>query len=252
MKDVIDEIDSRIKSPLFGYFLFSLIAINWKEFFFLFFAKSTAIERIKFFGDGTDVMSLLLYPFLLAAIYSVLYPWLQYIFLRLATKPTELKNSLQADSEHKLLIRKQELEEIRSEMLSNVEKELIARAKRDEELKTIEDQDTREKLQSEIDKLRRNRDELRESLNKEGADISKTSLHEEQLEILKRIASDEGSVLEENFLSNSGEGLNRVQAEYFVEDMIEKNLLYREYNPTYNGYFLKLTTSGKKIALDIR
>ena len=52
MKEIIDEIESRIKNPFFGYFALSLIAVNWKELFYLVSGKSSVIERIAFFNNA--------------------------------------------------------------------------------------------------------------------------------------------------------------------------------------------------------
>jgi len=111
MKDIIEEIDSRIKSPFWGYFLFSSAAINWEQLFYLIVHNGVVSERIDHFNGGTDLWSLILLPFILASAYSILYPWLQFGFMFLSKKPTDLKNSLQAQSENNLLIKKQELEE---------------------------------------------------------------------------------------------------------------------------------------------
>ncbi len=79
----------------------------------------------------------------------------------LCIKPTELKNTLQAQSEHQLIIKQQELEDARTRLLSSTEDELIDRAKRDAELAEIENKEIREKLESEINSLRKERDEIR-------------------------------------------------------------------------------------------
>ena len=54
----------------------------------------------------------------------------------------------------KPLIKKEELERVRAQLLETQERNLIEKAKREEEIKTIEDDELREKLQMEIDELR--------------------------------------------------------------------------------------------------
>lgn len=248
MKDIIDEIDSRIKSPLFGYFLFSLIALNWEELFYLVVDNSPVSERIAYFHNGTDSLSLIWYPLLMASAYSILYPWLQYIFMFCGTKPTELKNSLQAQSEHKLLIKKQELEEARSEILKSAETELIDRAKRDMELGGIDDKNIREKLQSEIDQLRKERDEI--SINLGNKTKSKQpSLTTEQEEIILLITSEGGSMGEREIIMNSK--FDKVKTEYFLEDLEENGYLLKNYESHPGSeYVYSLTTKSKKIMVD--
>ncbi|PTR16072.1 hypothetical protein C8R31_10286 [Nitrosospira sp. Nsp2] len=154
MREILEVIESRIKSPVLGYFIFAFVAINWKVIFYLFVENKSALDRISYFESNTDFVFLLILPAIAAGIFSVAYPWINYFFLHLCIKPTELKNSVQARTEHNLLVVKQGLENIRSEILSRRERELIDRAKRDEELNKIEDQEIKEKLKSEIGELR--------------------------------------------------------------------------------------------------
>lgn len=226
MKDIIDEIDSRIKSPLFGYFIFSLIAINWEQLFYLVVDNGPVSERIAYFHDGTDSLSLFLYPFLLASAFSILYPWLHYIFIFFGTKPTDLKNSLRAQSEHKLLIKKQELEEARSEILKSAETELIERAKRDVELRKIKDEKIREKLQFEIDQVRKESDEIRANLD-DKARSKQPSLIKEQEEIIRLITSKGGSMVEKEIIQDSK--FEKVKTEYYLEDLEDKGYLSKNY-----------------------
>lgn len=159
-KDILEAIDSRIKSPIFGYFVISLLAVNWEVFFYLLVHSGDAASRIQYFHDNTDSSSLIYVPLLVTLIYSIAYPWVTYIFTYISSKPNELKNLLQLQSEYKLHSMRRDLEQLRNSMLSTVETELIGRARRDEELAKIEDETIRNKLKSEIEQLRKEKDEL--------------------------------------------------------------------------------------------
>ena len=163
MKEIMDAIDSRLKNPFFGYFIIALFTINWSQIFYLLVDDSSVTTRINYFQNATDIISLFILPFIAASAYSLLYPWLNYGFMWLCTKPNELKNELQANSEHKLIIKQQELEDARTKLLSSTENELIERAKRDAKLSEIKNKEVREKLESEIDSLRKERDKFRSS-----------------------------------------------------------------------------------------
>ncbi len=247
MKDIIEAIDSRIKNPLFGYFVFAIIAMNWEEFFYLVVDISSVADRIVYFHKGTDSFTLLVYPFLIAAFYSVIYPWVQYLFMRLSTKPTELRNSLQAQSEHKLIIRKQELEDARAQLLSSTENELIERAKRDVKLDEIENKETRDKLKSEIDQLRNEREKTRGVTNKY-PEKNKT-LSKDQNSLLQLITKNGGSMAEKKIISSCD--FDKVKTEYYLENMEEEGFLDKnyEYEPK-NDYVYSLTTKSKKIMVD--
>ncbi len=81
MKDILEALDSRIKSPVFGYFILSMVAVNWKPFFFLFFDDGSVISRIIYFEVNTTSTSLFFYPIFLSGLYSLIYPWVQYAFI---------------------------------------------------------------------------------------------------------------------------------------------------------------------------
>jgi len=247
MKDLIEEIDSRIKAPLFGYFLFALIAINWDMLFFLFVDVSPVPERITHFKNGTNIWSLFVQPISLAAIYSIIYPWMNYVFMCISTKPTELRNALNAQSEHRLLIKKGELEEARDEILKNAEVELIERAKRDKRLDEIEDKGVREKLQLQIATLRKERDEMEATLNnpKEKSD---PKISKEQEEIITIITKAGGSMLEKTVISKSR--FDKVKTEYLLEDLEEKNYVSKSHNMIDSEYTYKLQTISKKLMMD--
>ena len=160
MKEIFEAIDTRIKNPIFGYFIAALVALNWQAFFYLFADNGSAESRIFYFDNNTDLYSILIFPFLFSGTYSVAYAWINYLLIRICKWPTELKNELQADSEHNFLVKQKELEELRAEMLSSAESELIERAKRDVELNKIEDEKIKNKLKDELNQLRTERDEL--------------------------------------------------------------------------------------------
>lgn len=163
MKEILEALGTRIKSPVLGYYSIAFVIFNWKPLFYLFFQNEGVIERFSYFDDNTDFWSLIFNPVIFASALAVIYPWVNYLFLKTCAKPTDLRNLIQAQSEHNLLVKKQELEEARSALLETAEKELIDRAKRDQELNTIEDEEAREKLKSEINELREQRDQLTSS-----------------------------------------------------------------------------------------
>jgi len=69
---------------------------------------------------------------------------------------------VQASSEHNVLSRRKQLEEARSNLLANTEQEFIERAKRDQELDLLQNEELKQKLKLELEQLRAERDSLRE------------------------------------------------------------------------------------------
>lgn len=159
MKEIFEAFAARIKSPVFGYFVLSWVAFNWRPLFYLFFSDTTVDDRFQHFDKLTSWYSLALFPLIVASVVAVIYPWVNYAFLFLCKKPTDLRNYLQAESENTLFLKKKLLEEARSVFLATKEKGLIERAKRDEEVQAITDEETKEKLQKQIDNLRKEIDQ---------------------------------------------------------------------------------------------
>jgi len=106
MKEILQALESRIKSPVIGYFTLAILIFNWQEFFFLFADKGSAADHITYFIENSSSSSLFWYPVLSAITYTLVYPWISLVFLHTCSKPTDLKNNLQATSEHRLLVEK--------------------------------------------------------------------------------------------------------------------------------------------------
>lgn len=160
MKELVDAISTRIKSPYFGYVILAFFAMNWRGIFLLLFTNSNPQDRLSAFDSLTNVWSLLFVPLAIGALVAATAPWILYVFEYISQKPFELTDSLRLEAEHKALIKQAQLEQSRTEIFSIRESELIQRAKRDEEVANIADEEAKEKLQSEIDELRRARDRL--------------------------------------------------------------------------------------------
>lgn len=221
--------------------------MNWSEIFYLLVDKGKVTERIEYFQNGTDYLTLFLFPFLISVSYLIVYPWLQYLVMYLSTKPTTLRNSLQAESEHNLLLKKQELEDARAEILRKAEEELIDRAKRDEKLQDIDSDDVREKLKKEIDELRIERESLRNTTDTISKEKVK-SLTSEQENIIQEITLEGGESTKRGIIRKSK--YDKVKTEYLLESLEESGYLHGTYMSEYDDYVYALTTSSKKLMVD--
>lgn len=154
MKEIFEAFGTRIRSPFFGYFALSLFSLNWKAIFILTMSDEKINVRIAQFEKLTSIGSLVWYPIALAILISIVYPWIQYFFLFLASKPTNLKNILQSKSEHILLIEKKKFEQERLQLLSLQEEAVIDQAKRDKIVDEIEDEDIKDTVKKKLESLR--------------------------------------------------------------------------------------------------
>lgn len=131
--------------------------------------------RLEAFDSVTSFWSLVVFPLFAGAIVAASTHWLKYFFLLVAEKPLELIENSTLEAEHKKVIRRSELEQVRAELTAKREEELIERAKRDESIAQISDEAKKKELEEEIGKIRRERD---------------IRLSESAKELLKAAASD--------------------------------------------------------------
>jgi len=164
VKEVVDAVNNRIKTPYFGYAILAFIALNWRGFFLLVLSKGKPEEKLALFDAQTDIYTLLIYPLVIGAVVAATSHWLKFIFGILERKPKELFENIQLEAEHKKTIKQSQLEQSRSDFFAVKENELIDRAKRDEAVADIEDLDKKEKLIKQLDSVRAERDKLSNEL----------------------------------------------------------------------------------------
>jgi len=188
VKEVVDAVNNRIKTPYFGYAILAFIALNWKGFFLLVLSKVKPEEKLALFDAQTDIYTLLIYPLAIGAVVAATAHWLKFIFGIIERKPKELVENLQLEAEHKKTIKQSQLEQSRSDLFAVKENELIERAKRDEAVEDIEDLETKEKLIKQLDSIRAERDMLSSEL--QNNQKPKNTVSKEAEEILVAASSD--------------------------------------------------------------
>ena len=161
MQDIIEAIKARLNSPLLGYFLLSILAWNLSAFFYLLVQDNEVLGRIQYFQSHTSIYSLVTWPLTTSFLLALIYPWVIFVIAFLTSKPNELKETIQANFEHKLLIERKKLEEARARLLASAESELIERAKRDQELDELQSDELKSKLRVELEQLRAERDSFK-------------------------------------------------------------------------------------------
>jgi len=197
MKDVIDAISSRFKSPYFGYAILAFFVLNWRGIFLLVAIKGTPEVRLAAFDSVTNLWTLVVFPLLAGASVAASTHWVRYAFGLVSRKPLEGMDYIALEAEHKKTIRQFELEQSRSELYGVKEKELIDRAKRDEQVAGIEDAEVKEKLAAQLEALRQERDNLSEQLKNQSSvgQPSIGNLSKEATEILHAAANDKNGTI---------------------------------------------------------
>lgn len=254
MHDVLDAISARIKAPYFGYALLAFIGLNWRGIFLLTVTSGSPQERLAAFDAQTSAWSLVLLPLLIGGLVTLVSPWVRLGFSLLSKRPFEHIDNLHLDSEHKKTIRKTQLEQSRSAFFASKESELIERAKRDEEVLEIEDEQLKEKLKKEIDALRRERERMSVGLNEHENDVRVSA---QEREILKAAAQDKsGSIMRMSYIGGRiiqvggrifGEESSRDFAKYesALTDLVSKGLVSAV---GHKGEMFELTHAGWQLA----
>lgn len=238
MKDIFEAIDSRIKSPVFGYFILSMLALNWQPIFFLLFDDGSVTDRITYFDEHTSAETL----FVLPLIFTALYPWLQYAFTWINSKPHELKRSLHNTAEHTDIMKKQKLAQERKEYEETLVSGVIERAKTDQKVtEEFEDEETREKVQSEIKSIRQNH-----SSDKD--ETKNYQLNEEQIEILKTITVNGGETKTSTLISDMT--FDKVRVEYHIETLEKQGYLKSGWSDNLRAKAVFLTTKSKQLMVE--
>ncbi len=198
MKEVVDAISSRFRSPYFGYSILAFFAFNWRGIFLLLTLEDSPQQRLAAFDSETCIWTLVVYPLLVGALVAASTHWVRLVFSWVSRKPLELMDILDLEAEHKKTLHQAKLEQSRSKVLAVKEEELIERAKRDEAVAGIEDSEAKERLAAQLDAMRRERDLLSEQLKQQGnvGTPSLAQLSQEEAEILSAAASQKnGSII---------------------------------------------------------
>ena len=206
MKEIFEAFNSRLKSPVFGYFILAFFAYNWKVIFYLLVSGSEVTDRFKYFDNNTSTNSLLTYPLIVGIIGALLYPWINLFFIWMIRRPIERRQVINLISKNNILIREKEFEESRAKLLATKERELINRAKRDEEIKSLPDEKLRDELQKQIEELREQVDVMDKDAKNGSINLSKKpSLVEIYLE-LARLSQSNGNMKQaELYLQSAAE-----------------------------------------------
>ena len=143
IKEIFDALGQRIKSPVFGYILIAFVACNWKPLYYVFFSGDPALEKFNFFDANTDSWSLYLWPLIFGLLSALVAPWVSNWGAWWATKPTNERRIREVNEAHKIISAKNKWAAERETEKANKEQALIDAAKRDLEVKEIDDDDVR-------------------------------------------------------------------------------------------------------------
>ena len=154
MKDLLDAISDRMKTPYYGYVLIAFLFFNWREIFVLIASDDEITQRIEYFDNSTSLYGLIVWPVTIGFGLSILGPWLKWSLDFLTAYPADQISSRILRSENKLIVEQTQLEQSRNDLL-NVESEaIVEQAKQIDRLGDLEDPVVREHAKIGIEELR--------------------------------------------------------------------------------------------------
>lgn len=90
---IIDTIQERFKNPLTGSFILAFIAFNWKAFYYIIFSKNKVENKLSLVSDYVDYNSLLFRPLIIAAIYTLIIPYLIALIEKITLQAAKFRES---------------------------------------------------------------------------------------------------------------------------------------------------------------
>lgn len=95
LKEYLEAWSSRVKSPVVGSIILSYVIFNWKAFYYLLFAETSAAVRIRFFDLNTRGWDSFIFPVVIGVVLAVGLPWINLLGSLLALKPMQRSRDLQ-------------------------------------------------------------------------------------------------------------------------------------------------------------
>ncbi len=155
IKELFEIVNSRLNTPIIGNSIFACLIFNWQAFVLLLFGDPDLDKRIATFSNEATFVSFILLPIVLGLAYSAAHPFISLFGSWLVKRPVQARRLMQLSSDSDYETQKQDFELQRKRRLAKIEEELVAQAKRDEEISNIQDPALREKYASQIDEIRK-------------------------------------------------------------------------------------------------
>lgn len=155
IKEIIETLGNRIKTPAYGSIIISALLINWKVIFYIIFANATVIEKFAYFDIHTSCWTLIFFPVILGLLFVFISPWIKYYTIRINRTPYEKFKNTQDGSQSSILLNKMRLQAERNKVLAKLEESLIDQTKRDERVEIeIKDSQKKKELKDKIESVR--------------------------------------------------------------------------------------------------
>lgn len=104
----------RVSNPVFGAFVLSWSAFNWKSILYLLLSDSSIIDKITYISDNSSWKTVALYPCLSVAVLCGALPWINNLISAWQAKPLDNNDSIDNLRKAKLLHRATRLQRLKA------------------------------------------------------------------------------------------------------------------------------------------
>ncbi len=244
LKTIKAQLYERAISPLSGVFVLSWCLWNYR-FITVLFSSLSVTEKFGFiesqlFPDwSTYVLRGFLYPLFTTVLIIFLYPYpARYVYEFWRKRQKELKEIRQKiEDETPLTV--EESRQIRKQVYALIEEHDAELRKKDDEISKLKE--TIEAFNKKINSQKQPKLTLEPARNKKSL-----RLPDEQLRILKHLASNRGTV---KLSSLPSFGKNRIRNEFYIGELASRGLV-EQYTDEDDDLALSLTHNGKAIAIE--
>ena len=110
LKEYVDGLLTRIRSPIIASISISFALFNWKAIYFLLFAEVPALERLAYVEKHTSSLTAIVAPIFLGIVIALIIPYINWFSARAISIPIRRHRLLQVTEAEEVKRKKIELE----------------------------------------------------------------------------------------------------------------------------------------------
>lgn len=188
LKEFFSTAGGRLRSHFFGSILLSLLVFNWKPVLYLLYSNVPILAKFTYMENNTVLAT----PIVVGILIAILSPWVTAAGASLAQKPVEMVVTMQDRAKHARAIKLLAFESDENQKKAELAKSV------DDALKSIEDDDIRDKLREDSISDRSDKSEF-DLVPNISTSIDALAIIEAlsplEITIIKRLAKPKGALL---------------------------------------------------------
>ncbi|GAB5071143.1 hypothetical protein SedNR2807_13290 [Citrobacter sedlakii] len=114
LSSTVNTAAQRVSNPVFGAFVLSWCAFNWKSILYLFLSDSGIIDKITYISDNSSWKTVALYPCLSVVVICGVLPWINNLISAWQAKPLDNNDSIENHRKAKRILRATRLQRLQA------------------------------------------------------------------------------------------------------------------------------------------